>query len=232
MKDFAGYQRDLIVGVSLQVSAPLGQYDCDSTPNHRSDHEVHEGRMQTGWRPGLSSRSKGTTSRWILEGRPRGDGPDFRRGRRSGEVIAVRPPSLVGPLNSAFCRQRDAPHRRGCRRLTAQHQGTETARYGINVFRRGLMAPHQSRPVQLAPWSRRRLAALERCISSSSASVFSLSRVIFDSGTSVLRSLSSTWPTESLFISAIVKSSARGNLCVFSKIKNHASSNVHDAQAR
>jgi hypothetical protein len=27
MKDFASYQQDLIVGVSLQVSAPLGQYD-------------------------------------------------------------------------------------------------------------------------------------------------------------------------------------------------------------
>ena len=27
VKDFANYQQDLIVGVSLQVSAPLGQYD-------------------------------------------------------------------------------------------------------------------------------------------------------------------------------------------------------------
>jgi hypothetical protein len=31
VKDFAHYRQDLIVGVSIQVSAPLGQYD-DSKP--------------------------------------------------------------------------------------------------------------------------------------------------------------------------------------------------------
>ena len=63
--------------------------------------------------------------------------------------------------------------------------------------------------VSAARWSRsrRRLVALMRWISSSSASIFSWSRVCFDC-TSGRRSLSSARPTESLFISAIAKSSA------------------------
>lgn len=33
LKDFADYQQDLIIGVSVQVSAPLGQYDPDKLVN-------------------------------------------------------------------------------------------------------------------------------------------------------------------------------------------------------
>ena len=32
-KEFAGYRQDLILGASLQVSAPLGQYDADKLVN-------------------------------------------------------------------------------------------------------------------------------------------------------------------------------------------------------
>jgi hypothetical protein len=69
----------------------------------------------------------------------------------------------------------------------------------------------QSRLVEPARWSRsrRRLAALKRFTSCSSASVFSWSRVVFDFFTSVLRSLSSTGPTRSLFISATIFGSDR-----------------------
>ncbi len=69
----------------------------------------------------------------------------------------------------------------------------------------------QSRPVVPAcrPGLRRRVAALKRCISSSILSTFSSSCMIFDFlGALLLRSLSSALPTESLFISAIVTSSA------------------------
>ena len=54
----------------------------------------------------------------------------------------------------------------------------------------------------------RRLIALKRCVSSSSVSIFSSSRAIFAFGASVPRSFSSAWPTESLVVSAKVKSSA------------------------
>jgi hypothetical protein len=33
LQEFAGYRQDLIVGASLQVSAPLGQYDADKLVN-------------------------------------------------------------------------------------------------------------------------------------------------------------------------------------------------------
>jgi len=69
----------------------------------------------------------------------------------------------------------------------------------------------QSRPVVPArgPDLSRRVAALKRCSSSSIFSAFSSSCMSFDFlGASLRRSLSSTLPTESLFISAIVTSSA------------------------
>jgi len=69
----------------------------------------------------------------------------------------------------------------------------------------------QSRPVvpPRLPRLRRRLAALKRCISSSVVLIFLSSWLIFAFfGASSRRSLSSTLPTESLFISAIVTSSA------------------------
>ncbi|WP_172842599.1 transporter [Bradyrhizobium erythrophlei] len=37
MKDFASYRQDLIVGMSLQVSAPLGQYDNSKLLNLGND---------------------------------------------------------------------------------------------------------------------------------------------------------------------------------------------------
>ena len=37
VKEFAAYQQDLIVGVSMQVSAPLGQYDNDKLDNGNND---------------------------------------------------------------------------------------------------------------------------------------------------------------------------------------------------
>src|SRR5882724_324826 len=58
---------------------------------------------------------------------------------------------------------------------------------------------------------RRRVAALKRRSSSSVALAFSSSCMVFDRfGASLLRNLSSTLPTESLLISAIVNSSALG----------------------
>ena len=33
LKEFAGYKQDLILGASLQVSVPLGQYDADRLVN-------------------------------------------------------------------------------------------------------------------------------------------------------------------------------------------------------
>jgi hypothetical protein len=71
----------------------------------------------------------------------------------------------------------------------------------------------QSRPVvpDRGPDLSRRVAALKRCISSSIFSAFSSSCMVFDRfGASLLRNLSSTLPTESLLISAIVNSSALG----------------------
>jgi len=70
----------------------------------------------------------------------------------------------------------------------------------------------QSRLAELAFWfrSRRCLAALKRCVSWLSVSILSSSRVNFDSDTSVLRSLSSTLPTESLVVSATAISPTLG----------------------
>jgi hypothetical protein len=57
LAEFAGYHQDLVVGVSLQVSAPLGQYD--------SDRLVNLGTNRWTFKPefGLSK----TLGRWILE---------------------------------------------------------------------------------------------------------------------------------------------------------------------
>src|ERR1700722_1876081 len=69
----------------------------------------------------------------------------------------------------------------------------------------------QSRPVVPPRWPRlrRRLAALKRSISSSAVLIFFSSWLVFAFfGASSRRSLSSTLPTESLFISAIITSSA------------------------
>src|ERR1700723_330759 len=69
----------------------------------------------------------------------------------------------------------------------------------------------QSRPVVPPRWRRlrRRLAALKRSISSSAVLIFFSSWLVLAFfGASSRRSLSSTLPTESLFISAIITSSA------------------------
>jgi hypothetical protein len=74
-KDFANYQQDLIVGVSVQVSAPLGQYDNSKLLNL--------GNNRWSFRPGLGvSKAWGP---WILEITPSviffTDNPDFFNGR-------------------------------------------------------------------------------------------------------------------------------------------------------
>ena len=56
-KDFANYRQDLIVGVSLQVSAPLGQYDNSkllNLGNNRWSFKPELGYFQGLWVPGHS----------------------------------------------------------------------------------------------------------------------------------------------------------------------------------
>ena len=58
LKEFAGYQQDLIVGASLQVSAPVGQYD--------ESRLVNLGTNRWSFKPELGvSKALG---RWTLEG--------------------------------------------------------------------------------------------------------------------------------------------------------------------
>jgi len=74
-KEFANYKQDLIVGVSLQVSAPLGQYDDTKLLNL--------GNNRWSFRPELGiSKASGP---WILEVAPSvtffTDDPDFFNGK-------------------------------------------------------------------------------------------------------------------------------------------------------
>jgi Putative MetA-pathway of phenol degradation len=75
VKDFANYQQDIIVGVSLQVSAPLGQYDNSKLLNL--------GNNRWSFRPELGvSKAWGP---WTVEVAPSvtffTDNPDFFNGR-------------------------------------------------------------------------------------------------------------------------------------------------------
>jgi len=76
VKEFANYQQDLIVGVSLQVSAPLGQYDNSKLLNL--------GNNRWSFRPGLGvSKAWGP---WTVEVAPSviffTDNPDFFNGSK------------------------------------------------------------------------------------------------------------------------------------------------------
>jgi hypothetical protein len=80
VKDFANYQQDLIVGVSLQVSAPLGQYDNSKLLNL--------GNNRWSFRPELGiSKAWG---RWTVEVAPSvtffTDNTDFFNGRRFAQA--------------------------------------------------------------------------------------------------------------------------------------------------
>jgi len=79
-KEFANYKQDLIVGVSLQVSAPLGQYDDTKLLNL--------GNNRWSFRPELGiSKAWGP---WILEVAPSvtffTDDPDFFNGKRFAQA--------------------------------------------------------------------------------------------------------------------------------------------------
>ena len=79
-KEFANYKQDLIVGVSLQVSAPLGQYDDTKLLNL--------GNNRWSFRPELGiSKAWGP---WILEVVPSvtffTDDPDFFNGRKFAQA--------------------------------------------------------------------------------------------------------------------------------------------------
>ena len=85
VRDFANYQQDLIVGVSLQVSAPLGQYDNSKLLNL--------GNNRWSFRPGLGvSKAWGP---WTVEVVPSviffTDNPDFF----NGSTFAQAPIYLV-----------------------------------------------------------------------------------------------------------------------------------------
>src|SRR5258706_15785098 len=91
------------------------------------------------------------------------------------------------------------------------NSGTHLLSLSFSGFDPERTSQSQSRPVvpDRGPDLSRRVAALKRCISSSIFSAFSSSCMSFDFlGASLRRSLSSTLPTESLFISAIVTYSA------------------------
>jgi Putative MetA-pathway of phenol degradation len=79
-KEFANYKQDLIVGVSLQASAPLGQYDDTKLLNL--------GNNRWSFRPELGiSKAWGP---WILEIAPSvtffTDDPDFFNGRKFAQA--------------------------------------------------------------------------------------------------------------------------------------------------
>jgi hypothetical protein len=61
MDEYPTYEQDIIVGASLQVSPPLGQYDPDQAPERRHQPLVHQAgarRVQ-----GVGSRHTGADSR-------------------------------------------------------------------------------------------------------------------------------------------------------------------------
>ena len=93
LKEFAGFQQDLIIGASLQVSAPAGQYD--------ESRVVNLGTNRWSFKPELGiSKALG---RWTLEGMAAvtlyTDNDDFFRGRtRSQDPLY----SLQGHLIYSF----------------------------------------------------------------------------------------------------------------------------------
>jgi hypothetical protein len=105
VKDFANYQQDLIVGVSLQVSAPLGQYDNSKLLNL--------GNNRWSFRPELGiSKAWG---RWTVEVAPSvtffTDNTDFFNGRRfaqapiylvQGHIIYNFPTGIWLALDSTY----------------------------------------------------------------------------------------------------------------------------------
>jgi hypothetical protein len=93
LKEFAGFQQDLIIGASLQVSAPVGQYD--------DSRLVNLGTNRWSFKPELGvSKALG---RWTLEGMAAvtlyTDNDDFyQRGTRSQDPLY----SLQGHLIYSF----------------------------------------------------------------------------------------------------------------------------------
>ena len=80
LKEFAGYRQDLIVGASLQVQAPLGQYDDSKL--------VNLGNNRWSFKPELGiSKALG---RWTLELMPSAtfytDNTDFNKGSRFAQA--------------------------------------------------------------------------------------------------------------------------------------------------
>jgi hypothetical protein len=94
MKEFLAYEQDLIVGASVQVSVPLGQYD--------SDRVVNIGTHRWFVKPELGvSRTRG---RWTLEVATAatffGDNEDFYPGNRQREQDPIY--SMQGHLVYSF----------------------------------------------------------------------------------------------------------------------------------
>ena len=161
------------------------------------------------WEKTGSDRRTAKLRRLTLNGHCKQVGGYWKRALRRGRVVSgahttcwkeFSPPTAT-TLN--FEHQR--PTQKSASRSDRRDDGTSR-----NAVEESLRKS-QFRPVVPARWPglRRRVAALKRCISSSIVSTFSSSCMIFDFlGASLLRSLSSTLPTESLFISAMLTSSA------------------------
>jgi len=105
LKEFAGYQHDLIVGGSLQVSLPVGQYDRDKLVNIGSNrwYVKPELGVSKGW------------GRWTLEGTTAvtffGANDDFFGGKYreqapiytlQGHLVYGFPSGIWGALTAAY----------------------------------------------------------------------------------------------------------------------------------
>ena len=105
LKEFAGYQHDLIVGGSLQVSLPVGQYDRDKLVNIGSNrwYVKPELGISKGW------------GRWTLEGTTAvtffGANDDFFGGKHreqapiytfQGHLVYGFPSGIWGALTAAY----------------------------------------------------------------------------------------------------------------------------------
>jgi hypothetical protein len=131
LKEFMNYKQDLIVGVSLQVSAPLGQYDDSKLLNL--------GTNRWSFRPELGiSKAWG---QWTLEIAPSvtffTDNPDFFIGNRFAQapLYLVRG-SVIRNFDSGAWISLDGTYLRGARTTLNGAPGDneqENARAGFTV---------------------------------------------------------------------------------------------------
>jgi hypothetical protein len=131
LKEFAGYKQDLIVGVSLQVSAPLGQYDDTKLLNL--------GNNRWSFKPELGiSKAWG---RWTLEVAPSVTfftvNPDFFNGKRFEQApLYLLRTSLIHNFESGAWISLDGTYFRGLRTTVDGNKGDneqENMRAGFTV---------------------------------------------------------------------------------------------------